>query len=71
MRINTIEFLRCPFCASSIELKPGAVEDEPGVSFGITVCIECAYEFPIVGGVLIIAELAAASASSFWRTAST
>lgn len=56
MRINTIKFLRCPFCASSIELKPGAMEDEPGVSFGITVCIECAYEFPIVGGVLIIAE---------------
>ncbi len=56
MRINTIGFLQCPFCASSIELKPDTVEDELGVSFGTTVCRECAHEFPIVGGVLIIAE---------------
>ncbi len=27
-----------------------------GVSFGVTVCEECDYEFPIVGGVLIVAE---------------
>ena len=32
------------------------MEDELGVSFGIASCAECAYAFPIVGGVLIIAE---------------
>ena len=56
MRPTTIDFLRCPFCASSIQLNPGCVDDEVGVSFGVTVCAGCAYEFPIVGGVLIIAE---------------
>lgn len=56
MRTTTIDFLRCPFCAGSIQLKPGCVEDELGVSFGVTVCGGCAYEFPVVGGVLIIAE---------------
>lgn len=56
MRTTTIDFLRCPFCAGSIQLKPGSKEDELGVSFGITLCLECRYEFPIVGGVLIIAE---------------
>ncbi len=56
MRINTIDFLRCPFCANCIELKPGGVEDELGVFFGVTACAGCGYEFPIVGGVLIVAE---------------
>ena len=56
MRITTIDFLRCPYCAGSIQLKPGAMEDELGVSFGVTTCVECEYEFPIVGGVLIVAE---------------
>lgn len=56
MRTTTIDFLRCPFCASSINLKPGGVEDELGVFFGVTACAGCGYEFPIVGGVLVVAE---------------
>jgi len=56
MRTTTIAFLQCPFCANSIEPKPGAREDEIGIHFGITACAGCGYEFPIVGGVLIVAE---------------
>jgi SAM-dependent methyltransferase/uncharacterized protein YbaR (Trm112 family) len=56
MRTTAIHILRCPFCAGSLELRAGAKEDELGVSFGVTRCGSCGYEFPIVGGVLIIAE---------------
>ena len=56
MRTTTVDFLRCPFCTNSLKLEAGAVEDELGISFGVTVCAECTYGFPIVGGVLIIAE---------------
>ena len=56
MRTTTIDLLRCPFCGNSVDLRSGAIEDEIGVSFGTAACRECAYEFPIVGGVLIVAE---------------
>jgi SAM-dependent methyltransferase len=56
MKATTLESLVCPFCASSLDLAAGAAEDELGISFGVTVCCGCTYEFPIVGGVLVVAE---------------
>ena len=56
MRTTTIAFLRCPFCANPLKLQSGAEEDDIGVRFGITTCVGCEYTFPIVGGVLIVAE---------------
>ena len=56
MRTATMAFLRCPFCANVLKPKAGSQEDEVGIRFGIASCAGCESEFPIVGGVLIIAE---------------
>ena len=54
MNAEILRWLQCPFCLGRIRLKTVIKGSEQDIQHGLLACSECAFEYPVIGGVAIV-----------------
>lgn len=55
MKLSTISNLCCPFCSGAVKPYRVKKENDRGIQSGVLQCVRCEFQYPIIGGVLILA----------------